>query len=230
MDTLASINELFPSRAAESTRGTNSVDELGSDAFLTLMVAQLENQDPTKPMDNMDFIAQLAQFGSVSGIQELNDSFADLAASLSGNQALEAASLVGRSVVTESNLGTLEARVTADGESVLALDASIDFDGPTAGGAFYVQDLAGRMIYSSALPPSSGGLFKVRWDGLDASGNPVPPGTYRVSADAIVNGQNTAVSVYAHQRVDSVSVDGASVTLTLASGNDVSLSRVKQFL
>jgi len=232
MEAMASINELFPQASASATRDANSVEDMGSDDFLTLMVAQLENQDPTKPMDNMQFMGQLAQFGTVSGIQDLNAGFSGLSNALSGGQALQAASLVGRSVVTDSNLGTLTEVIGSDGASGLALDASVDFGGSAAGGTFYVQDMSGRLVYSSALPPSAGGELKVRWDGVDTQGNPMPPGTYRVSAEALVGGQSTAVSVYAHQRVESISVDGTggAVTLNLGNGSDVQLGQVKQFL
>ncbi|CAN0604295.1 unnamed protein product, partial [Ectocarpus sp. 12 AP-2014] len=192
-----------------SSRGPSSVEELGSEDFLALMVAQMENQDPSKPMDNMDFIAQLAQFGSVSGIQELNESFAGLSASMLGNQGLQAASLVGRDVITDSNLGVLREVTDANGDSGFVLDATVDFGGGANGGNLYVQDMAGRLVYSSALPASDGDL-KVRWDGRDSEGDLVPPGRYRVSAEAVVNGQNQAVSVYTHQPVQSVAIDGAS--------------------
>jgi len=230
MDSLASINELFPPSTPLGNEKANSVEDMGSDDFLALMVAQLENQDPTKPMDNMQFMGQLAQFGTVSGIQELNAGFSGLSNALSGGQALQAASLVGRDVVTDTNVGTLQA---VDGEdSGFALDATVDFGGSSAGGTLYVQDLAGRLVYSAALPPTSGGDLKVRWDGTDAQGNLLAPGSYRVSAESVVGGQSTSVSVYAHQRVESVAVDGAqgAVTLNLGNGSDVSLEQVKQFL
>lgn len=232
MDSLTSINELFPPSTPLGNETANSVEDMGADDFLTLMVAQLENQDPSKPMDNMQFMGQLAQFGTVSGIQELNQGFSGLSNALSGGQALQAASLVGRSVVTDSNLGTLSEVSNADGELEYALDATVEFGGSTSGGNFYVQDLAGRLVYSSALPASAGGQLPVRWDGRNAQGEVVPPGTYRVSAEAIVGGQSTAVSVYAHQRVDSVAVDSGqgSVTLNLGNGSNVSLEQVKQFL
>jgi flagellar basal-body rod modification protein FlgD len=232
MDTLASINELFPTATPSSSARTNSVEEMGSEDFLTLMVAQLENQDPTKPLDNMQFMGQLAQFGTVSGIQELNEAFGGLSAALGSNQALQAASLVGRDVVTDTNVGQLQEYTTADGEAVLALDATVAFDSATSAGSFYVQDMAGRLVYSAALPPSDGGELKVQWDGRDAQGNLLEPGRYRVSAEAVVNGQSTAVPVYAHQRVASVAVESATgaVTLNLANGTDVSLAEVKQFL
>ncbi|MFT6770753.1 flagellar hook assembly protein FlgD [Congregibacter sp.] len=233
MDSLTSINELFPPSTPLGNEKAGSVEDMGSDDFLTLMVAQLENQDPSKPMDNMQFMGQLAQFGTVSGIQELNAGFSGLSNALSGGQALQAASLVGRSIVTDSNLGALTEVTSADGEVGFAMDATVEFgDSSTSGGSFYVQDLAGRLVYSSALPPSTGGQLPVRWDGRNAQGELMPPGTYRVSAEAVVGGQSTAVSVYAHQRVDSVAVDGArgAVSLNLANGSNVALDQVKQFL
>jgi len=232
MDSLASINELFPSSTPLGNEKATSVEDMGADEFLELMVAQLNNQDPTKPMDNSQFMGQLAQFGTVSGIQDLNDGFSSLSNSLSSGQALQAASLVGKSIVTDSNLGALTDVLNAEGQAEYALDATVEFPSSTAGGTFYVQDLSGRLVYSSALPASAGGQLPVRWDGRNAQGDVLPPGTYRVSAEAVVNGQSTAVSVFAHQRVDSVAVDGAQgeVTLNLGNGSNVSIEQVKQFL
>lgn len=232
MDSLSAINELFPSSTPVGNEAANSIADMDADDFLELMVAELKNQDPTKPNDNSDMMGQLAQFGTVSGIDELNANFNGLSSALTGGQGLQAAALVGRSVTTDSNLGVLAEVPNAQGEMEYALDATVDFGASTAGGNFYVQDLTGRLVYSAALPPSQGGQLPVRWDGRNAQGEVVPPGTYRVSAEAVVNGQSTAVSVYAHQRVDSVAVDGAqgSVTLNLANGSTVSLEQVKQFL
>ncbi|MFK7828972.1 MAG: flagellar hook assembly protein FlgD [Congregibacter sp.] len=232
MTDLATINELFPTRTESTDRATNSVDELGSDAFLQLMVAQMENQDPTKPIENTEFVAQLAQFGTVSGVQELNESFAGLSSSLASSQSWQAASLVDRSVVTESNLGQLEAFVGPDGEVQMGLAATVDFEGTAAGGNIYVQDLTGRLVYSTALPSGVTGELQVQWDGLDNDGKPMEPGSYRISAESALNGQNTAIPVYAHQRVDSVAIDSTSggVTLNLSGGGSVAVNEVKQFL
>lgn len=232
MDSLSAISELFPSSTPLGNESANSIDDMDAQDFLELMVAELENQDPTNPADNSDMMGQLAQFGTVSGIDELNASFADLSTALTGGQGLQAAALVGSSVTTDSNLGELAEVVNAQGETEYGLDATVEFGSSTAGGNFYVQDLTGRLVYSAALPPSQGGQLPVRWDGRNAQGELVPPGTYRVSAEAIVGGQSTAVSVFAHQRVESVSVDGAqgAVTLNLGNGSSVALDQVKQFL
>ena len=76
-------------------------DELGQSEFLELMIAQLNNQDPMKPMDNGDFISQMAQFSAVTGLTQLQESFDKLAVSLQSNQALQASSLIGQDVLVQ---------------------------------------------------------------------------------------------------------------------------------
>lgn len=232
MESLSLINELFPSSTPLGNESANSIDDMDAEDFLALMVAELENQDPTNPNSNSDMMGQLAQFGTVSGIDELNASFGGLSSALTGGQALQAASLVGRSVMTDSNLGQLTGAANAQGEFEYSLDATVDFGGSTSGGNFYVQDLSGRLVYTAALPASAGGQLPVRWDGRNAQGELMAPGSYRVSAEAVVGGQSTSVSVFAHQRIESVAVDGAqgAVSLNLANGNKVGLDQVKQFL
>lgn len=234
MNTLAGINELFPPTEA-APRKANSVDEMGSEAFLTLMVAQLQNQDPTKPLDNMDFMGQLAQFGTVSGIQDLNTGFGGLASALTGSQALQAANLVGRDVVTEGNVGLLRP-VAGSGEEGaepgLALDATVAFQGNASAATLFVQDMSGRLVYSAALPPGIESNFRVQWDGRDGSGAQMEAGQYRVSVEAVVNGAATTVPVHAHQRVDSVAIAAGTgdVALNLANGQTVGMSAVKSIL
>lgn len=220
MDAVPSLTELFPTPQS-TTRGTNSPDELGQDDFMTLMVAQLENQDPTKPMDNFEFLSQIAQFGTVNGIQDLQSGLSDLSGALLSNQALQAADLVGREVVTGSNIGALG----KEGE----LNAEIDLPQTAAGVTLYIQDAGGRLVGTQALGPASGTL-NVQWDGNDGNGDRMPPGVYRLSAEAEIAGQNQAVSVYAHQRVESVTVDpsGFGTKINLAGGNQVSMAEINR--
>src|SRR5258708_1977704 len=77
---------------------------LGQRDFLKLMVAQIQNQDPTHPQANGEFLAQLAQFSTNDGIMKMQNSLQELSASLQSNQALQASALVGRKVFVESNI------------------------------------------------------------------------------------------------------------------------------
>lgn len=225
MNPTSSLSELFPGTATGTANAApSSPADLGQEDFLELMVAQLENQDPTQPMDNFEFLSQIAQFGTVDGIQGLQQGFSELSGILYANQTLQAAGLVGSNVVTESNLGTLSAEAP--------LEATIDLSSASSEVTLYVQDSAGRLVHSRTLGAVNAGELGVQWDGTDNNGNPMPPGEYRVSAEAVVGSQVQAVPVYAHARIESVTVDqaNASVTLNLVGGDQVALSSVKRFI
>jgi len=223
MTSQVNLAELFPS-TAPSTTATNKTSELGQDDFMELMIAQLENQDPTNPQDNTEFLAQIAQFSTVSGVQDLVDGFGSLSSVLYANQALEAAGLVGRQVVTDSNLGLLKSDQT--------LDATLDIPANATGVTLYIQDASGSLVHTQALGPALQGDLKIQWDGMNAEGQALPEGQYRISAEAVMGGQNSAISVYTHNQVDSVTVDGSGtgILLNLDGGAQVGMSGVKSFL
>lgn len=223
MESVNSYSSLFPESSQASVQQTKGSNELGQEDFMRLMVAQLENQDPTKPMDNFQFLSQIAQFGSLNAAQDLNNSFGELSSSLYAGQALQAATLVGKSVVTGSNLGVL-----SEGEP---LSATVELPSPASEVNVYVQDMSGRLVYSEKLGPSDAGDVEFQWLGSDTDGGQVAPGQYRISAEAVVNGVTGGVSAYAHQSVESVSLSGsAGVTLNLAGGKKVGLAEVNRFL
>src|SRR5271163_4359642 len=83
------------STSTSAASATNALGNLGGADFLTLLLAQLQNQDPTSPEDSNTFLTQLAQLSQVQGITSLNTSFGALSSSLSSSQALQASSLLG---------------------------------------------------------------------------------------------------------------------------------------
>ena len=76
---------------------------LGIDSFLTLMTAQLKNQDPLKPLEGTEFISQLATFGTVSGVQSMQTSLETLAASLRSTQTLNGSTMIGRDILASAD-------------------------------------------------------------------------------------------------------------------------------
>ena len=222
MDGINNISELFPSTAPATA--TSSPSELGQEDFLELMVAQLENQDPTKPMDNFQFLSQIAQFGTVDGIQSIEQSISALTSTMYASQTLQAAALVGSKVETETNVATM-----SEGET---LGATVEVPQGSGPMALYIQDLSGQVVHVRELGVQPPGPLQIEWDGLDEDGDPFPAGQYRVSAESIVAGEAQALPVYAHTRVDSVTVDpaGGNVTLNLAGGAQVGIAQVRSFL
>src|SRR5690625_1502858 len=104
---MINLNGLTDSGDSQNTRQQKAPGEIGQEDFLKLMVTQLQNQDPFSPMENGEFLAQIAQFTTATGIQELQQSFERFSSNIKTEQALQAASLVGRNVVVESDVGQL---------------------------------------------------------------------------------------------------------------------------
>ena len=192
------------------------------DQFMTLMLTQMKNQDPLKPMENGEFLAQLAQFNTVSGIQELQTSFADFATSMQTNQALQASGLVGRSVslpgpaVALTNTGPVEGTVT--------LPAS------TTNLRLAVYDSSGQLVRTIGMGAQGEGQVAYRWDGLSSNGTALPPGRYQVMAEALIDGTPTAVSSASYATVESVNLSGSGhgIQLNVAGIGAVPFSEVQQ--
>ena len=225
-DIFTSLNTGQTAQASSS----RNISDMGSDDFLELMIAQMKHQDPTKPMDQMAFMSQLAEFSSLSGIQELNGSFGELSTNLTGAQAVQASSLVGRSVAMDSQTASLTPVGRNDaGEIVNLLSATVDMGAGSDGGVFEVRDEAGQLVFSGQLPAGSGNI-PVVWDGEASDGSRLPAGDYNISARVERGGDLRDARVYGHDTVISVAIGSANqVTLNLASGRAVDVSDVKEF-
>ncbi|MFV0278653.1 MAG: flagellar hook assembly protein FlgD [Parahaliea sp.] len=228
MTSVSALAGLVGSSTAATKNKASSVEDMNSQDFLTLMVAQLKNQDPTKPMDNAQFMSELAQFGTVSGVQDLNKNFTTLASSLTSSQNLQAIGLVGREVTVDSNVGSL---TRVEGSDELALKATVTIPSGASAANLYIKDAAGRLVYSAPLNSTARGEQSLSWDGKSSEGQLLATGSYQVSVEALVGGKSTALSVYARQRVDSVSFDSSGAAqLKLADGQTVGMTKVKAYL
>ncbi|MEZ2745376.1 flagellar hook assembly protein FlgD [Halopseudomonas bauzanensis] len=196
-------------------------DELGKNEFLELLVAQLNNQDPLAPQENGEFIAQLAQFSTVEGIEKMNSTIDAMASSFQSSQALQASSLVGRTVVVPTDQAMVDPQGGFTGQLAL----------PQASGAVLVNvyDEAGSMVSTINLGAQEGGIHEFAWDGTDASGNVLPAGKYRFEAQASVNGETVQLATLLPANVDSVSLGvghGGEMVLNLAGLGSIGLSEV----
>lgn len=217
----ASTSADSPTSASSSTKKTS----LGQEQFLKLMTTQLTHQDPTKPMQNGEFLSQMAQFGTVSGIQELQQLFKDFSGSISSDQALQAASLVGRTVSTASDNGLLAAGGEIKG--TVALSAS----SPNV--KLKITDPAtGDVVATRSLGEHSAGTVPFAWDGLNDQGTPANPGVYKVEIETLQDGVNTILQADIQSRVESVSMgaDGTGIQINLAGLGSTNFNKVKQIL
>jgi len=179
------------------------------DDYLALMTTQLKNQDPLEPMDNGDFLAQIAQFATVSGIGDLNTSFSDFSTSMQSDQAIQGAALVGRSVLVPSTIGTMTAE---DG-----MQGQINVADPVNDLKVSIYSESGALVRTIEMGSASG-YTNFAWDGFDDNGEALTPGVYQFKATGTVQGNNAAFSTATVAKVESVLVGGGSQGLTLNLG------------
>ena len=199
------------------------VATLGQDAFLKLMITQLKNQDPFKPLASGEFLSQLAQFSTVAGVKDLQTSFKDMSTALVSNQALQASSLLGRSVLVNRTSGLLNAGGTLSG--------AVDVPASASSVVVNVTDQNGQVVRQFNLGAQGKGLASYDWDGKLADGSAAAPGIYKVSAQLMVNGKSqSAANVLVNARVESVTIgaDKSGLTLSLEGLGDIAFSDVRQ--
>jgi len=204
---------------ARSQGSTNRAgDSLGQEDFLALMIAQFRNQDPFKPMQNGEFLGQLAQFGTVSGIQEMQASIAALSGSLVSDQTLQASGLIGREVLVPSTGAHF------DGEGV---SGAMVINSGVSNATVEIKDAAGTLV--ARIPVEGNGLVDFHWDGSTLDGKRAPAGEYSITASFTEGGETVQSEVLISARVDSVIVSGGRgpVLATQTLGN-VSLADVFQ--
>lgn len=197
---------------------------LDQDAFLELMLTQIQHQDPLNPMESGDFLSQMAQFGTVNGITELNTSFATLSSSLQSSQALQASTMVGNTVLVPGDKSTL----VSGGQ----ISGAIDLNSSTSNLLLNITDATGQSVRQVDLGSHGGGLAKFTWDGTDNNGNALPGGTYSIQAAALINSEAVAQSVLVNAKVDSVSLNksGGEPLLNLNGLGTVSISEVREIM
>lgn len=225
-NTSSVTDNLSITKKQETKKNTN---ELGQAAFLELMITQMNNQNPLSPQDNSEFVAQLAQFSSVEGLERLNTSFN----SFMSNNALQASSLVGRSVTVKSDTSTLVKGGIVAG--------SVDLTYPTNDMKVSVYDSTGALVQQIPVGEVPKGEAVFRWDGqnLEVNGelldweageDAATAGKYRFEITATQNGKSEALDTSLSANVNSVTIgEKGALILNLAGIGAVDAKNVKQF-
>jgi flagellar basal-body rod modification protein FlgD len=200
----------------------SSSSTLGKDAFLQLLTTQLRNQDPLSPQDNTAFVSQLAQFSSLESMQNLTSSVDSISTSYQSSQALQASSLVGRSVIVDAGATYVDPATKEMAGSVVIPDT-------TTATTIKVSDSTGTLVDTIDLGPQKAGTTSFTWDGKDSSGNTLAAGNYSFVANGTINGAGTGLVTYLPATVNSVTTatNGGSMTLNLAGGTSIALSQVQ---
>jgi flagellar basal-body rod modification protein FlgD len=230
------VSNLFGAKNTAATNGsaatgstsatTNKADtktdtKAMSSDFMTMLIAQMQYQDPTKPVDSAQMTSQLAQISTVEGVNKLNDTMNALASSLKGNQAFQAANMIGHNVLVPGNNASL-----SQGQAAFGIQLPVKADSVNVS----ILNDSGQTIKVLGLGPQAAGNVPVSWDGKDASGNAMPSGNYRFQVTAASAGQPVNATTLQKATVTSVSNTSGGVMLNLNNNNSVNASSVQQIL
>jgi flagellar basal-body rod modification protein FlgD len=221
-----SESELATANAANAANKKKT--ELNQEDFLTLMISQLKNQDPFKPLDPSQYVGQLAQFSSVSGLADMNKNITALADSLRGNQVLDGASLIGHVVVAKGDSVYLPGAADGVARGVQGL---IDVPPGASSVQLVVKDSTGALVRTQALDAHRG-TQGFGWDGTDNSGAAAAAGSYKVEVVAKVGDKNVSLATSVATRVSSVALDPATGGLVLDTDTlgELAMSDVERVL
>lgn len=209
------------SSADTSRKAGASATEGAQDRFLKLLTTQLKNQDPLNPLDNAQMTSQLAQISTVDGITKLNSTLMSLLNNTTDSQTLQAAALVGHSVLVPGNRLTLE-----DGLAIGGVQMESAADNVVA----TIKDANGLLIRTLDLGALPAGTTQVSWDGKTDSGATAANGAYTVSFAAKQGANKVTAEALEYGTVTSVAKNTQGVSLTVGRLGTLSLSDVKQII
>jgi len=217
------VNEkLDPTVLSSSSSGTsNSAQDLQIH-FLTMRVTQLQNQDPTNPMDNSQLTTQLAQINTLSGIEKLNTTLGSISGQISTSQSLQSSTLIGHGVMVNGTQ-VLVGKGTTTPFGVELATAS------TATTAT-VKDAGGNVVRTIDLGALSAGVHTFSWDGTLADSSTAPDGKYTVSIAASNGSTQLVAQPLNYAYINGVSTANNTTKLDLGTMGSATLDEVRQIL
>lgn len=219
-DVIANSGVKSGSQNKSSTNAATGGQALGKDAFLQLLVTQMQHQNPLDPQDNSEFVAQLAQFSSLEGITSLNQSVSAITSAMASSQALQASSLVGRSVIVQNDKAVVDTSSSFNAQFVVPQN--------TSEAKITITDKDGNTVKTIELGEQKAGYGDFIWDGTNDKGEKVDPGTYTFTATTTVDGKAVQMNTLLPAKVTSVSFNSTGeLVLNLAGVGKVSLSDVQ---
>lgn len=222
MGIAVNVNQSLDNTSVSSTSSSSSTaDDLQSN-FLTLLVTQLKNQDPTNPMENNELTTQLAQINTVSGIEKLNTTLASVSSQINSSQSLQASTLIGKGVmVAGSQILAGSGQTTPFGfELASASDKT----------TVTIKDASGAVVRTIDLGAQTAGVHSYTWDGSLADGTTAPDGKYSFTLAASSGSDQLVAQPLNYALVNGVTTDTSGAVLDLGTLGTSTLDKVRQIL
>jgi len=210
IDSMSSLRTTEDYVASQAQAEVERTSVLGQSDFLKLMTTQLMNQDPLQPMENGEFLAQMAQFSTVSGITEMNDSIQNLSESYRSQQLMQASGLINKSALVEGSFAELD--------PVKGLSGAFMIDKDTDGTQIVIKNLQGEIVHTEQLGIKFPGMHEFKWDGITDDGYPAQPGQYLVEPVALDNGEPYIPTTLVYANVNAISTSPTGELLLEVAG------------
>jgi len=173
------ISKVDNTNSFESFSGSvNPKSILGKDDFLKLLLAELQHQDPTSPMDTEKILNQTSQLASLETQQKINKTLESLAKSFGNNKNFSAVSAIGKMARLNNEV---KLKLNQDG-TPSPVQFTLNFDEDIKSGSIYIYDEENRLIKTMDIPKDDAGKHSYTWDGKDSLGESAKPGTYKIVA------------------------------------------------
>jgi flagellar basal-body rod modification protein FlgD len=180
----STVNSVLQQLSESKSSTTSTADQLG-DRFLTMLVTQMQNQDPLNPMDNAEITSQLAQINTVKGIDSLNTTMQKLLTSYSDALSMQSSSLVGKNVLAAGNSLPL-----GDNGALGGVKLAGDADKVS----IVISDAKGVKVAQEDLGAQKAGVLDFAWDGKNADGTRLTNGNYQFSVQATQGGNKVTAT------------------------------------
>lgn len=225
MSIAVNVNDTSSTSSTTSTSSSSITGSSASDlqsSFLTLLVAQLKNQDPTNPMENNELTTQLAQISTVSGIEKLNTTLGAVSGQLTSTQSLQASTLIGHGVMVP---GTT---ILAGSETTTPFGVELEQASDTTTAT--ITDSTGKIVRTIDLGALTAGVHTFTWDGTQADGTTVADGSYNVAITASNNGTQLVAQPLNFALVNGVTKSDDGSLLDLGTYGTTTLDEVRQII
>ena len=217
--TLANLGIARTSTAANVLPASAANQTLGQGDFLKLMTAQMQNQDPFNPVDNTQMVAQMAQFSSLAGISDMSTTLKSIASKLGATSTADAASYIGKTVLTE---GT-----TAYARSSGGISGAVELGAAASDVKVTIADANGAVLKRMSLGTQPAGTSTYDWDGTTDAGEAAGPGPYTVTVSAQSDGAAVPATGLVWAPVESVSTASGAAVLTVPGIGQVPVTAVR---
>jgi flagellar basal-body rod modification protein FlgD len=217
------LDSMNPKKDANKSAASEAQDR-----FMTMLVAQMRNQDPLNPLDNAQVTSQLAQLSTVTGVEKLNSTMEAMMDSYQTSQTLQAASMIGHGVLTPGS-GLQLAGSGSEEEGKVGL-MGVELSQPVDKLEVTIYDITGKEVQKLNLGEQKAGVLPIAWDGKTADGTDAPGGTYTFKVEAALGSESVNATALQFGMVSSVTTGTQGVTLNVPGLGEVKFTDVRQIL